>query len=59
MQSIGIKEPRTHKIKLDAPQALKAKKKQNIAPLQICIKVQKEWQKKTKEIVNDMDNDDA
>ncbi|CAM6042469.1 unnamed protein product [Sphagnum compactum] len=59
VQSTGIEEPGTQTIKPNAAQAPEGEKEQSIACLRVCTEVRKERQRKTKEIVDDMDNDDA
>jgi hypothetical protein len=59
VQSTGIEEPGTQTIKPNAAQAPEGEKEQSIASLRVCTEVRKERQRKTKEIVDDMDNDDA
>ncbi|KAH8968783.1 hypothetical protein BDL97_02G000100 [Sphagnum fallax] len=55
----SIEEPGTQTIKPNAAQAPEGEKEQSIASLRVCTEVRKERQRKTKEIVDDMDNDDA
>ncbi len=59
VQSTGIEEPGTQTIKPNTAQAPQGEKEQSIASLQVSTEVRKERQRKTKEIVDDMDNDDA
>ncbi len=59
VQSTGIEEPGTQTIKPTAPQAPQGEKEQSIASLRVSTEVRKERQRKTKEIVDDMDIDDT
>ncbi|CAK9208424.1 unnamed protein product [Sphagnum troendelagicum] len=59
VQSTVIEEPGTQTIKPTAAQAPQGEKEQSIASLRVPTEVRKERQRKTKEIVDDMDIDDT
>ncbi|CAK9264595.1 unnamed protein product [Sphagnum jensenii] len=59
VQSTVIEEPGTQTIKPTAAQAPQGEKEQSIASLRVSTEVRKERQRKTKEIVDDMDIDDT